>query len=474
MQKIINALAKLGKFKAAISFLALEIFALIAFSFGDSYVLYGSLSLALMVLLILFNIKEITVRGVSTVAFFIIPLALFALLSAIGIYSRAHIFYGDFSVADCVFVPLGLLPLAFCGYVLSLDKTFKLSTFLLVIYSALGILTLINFIVNMVNLGAFYPILYKGFSMYYAGERSEVTVDQFAYTLEGLKFIETKMSHYVLYPALLLTSSAALIFISPKKNLKLFITYCVFVAVSAIALIFVPSLLGLFAFIIVLVTDLLIFLFRRLKLPYNPLKYGIYVVIGLIGVVIFIMFLINQPWASGLASAFKSNSLLYRVFIGNRFVANYNPLLYDLFSDRFLGFFEVPDPSVKGQMNLGVLSGGFIFDTFMTSGVIGVIALLILLFLGFRAFKKYIPHNEDKETFPLLGFVVFFFVFSLAFNEGEYGIFYDIVKPIYMTGPFMISLFIMAYVYSKNDQYVVEKKEEHQVPKEEVITDENV
>ena len=53
-----NKLKALSKYSIAITFLALEFFALMAFNFSGSYVVYGSLALALMVLLILFNIKE--------------------------------------------------------------------------------------------------------------------------------------------------------------------------------------------------------------------------------------------------------------------------------------------------------------------------------------------------------------------------------------------------------------------------------
>ena len=133
-------LSKLHRFGAAISFLAMEIFALIAFSFGSSFVLYGALSLALLILLILFNIKEIKVDGISSIAFFFLPLFLFTIITAFGIYSRSHAYRGDYSTAELVFIPLGILPISFCGYMLRIDKTFKISTFLLVIYSALGVL----------------------------------------------------------------------------------------------------------------------------------------------------------------------------------------------------------------------------------------------------------------------------------------------------------------------------------------------
>ena len=69
----------LGKYSAAITFLAFEFFALIAFNYSGSFVLFGSLSLGLCLLLVLFNIGEIKANGLSNVALFFIPLFLFVL-----------------------------------------------------------------------------------------------------------------------------------------------------------------------------------------------------------------------------------------------------------------------------------------------------------------------------------------------------------------------------------------------------------
>ena len=139
-------LGKLHKYGAAISFLALEIFAILAFSFSGNFVLYGGLALGLVVLLILFNIRQIKVDGISSIALFFLPLFLFTLITAFGVYMRSHAHpaVGHFSVAELVFIPLGLLPIAFSGYVLSIDKTFKIKHFLIVIYGALALLSLIN------------------------------------------------------------------------------------------------------------------------------------------------------------------------------------------------------------------------------------------------------------------------------------------------------------------------------------------
>ena len=102
----------LPKYIIATSFLAMEVFAFIAFSFGSSFVLYGSLTLALSLILILFSIVEIKKRGFSDIIYLLFPLLVFGLITAVGSYMKGHTYLGDFSIADQVFVPISLISTA--------------------------------------------------------------------------------------------------------------------------------------------------------------------------------------------------------------------------------------------------------------------------------------------------------------------------------------------------------------------------
>ena len=452
-------LSKLHRFGAAISFLAMEIFALIAFSFGSSFVLYGALSLALLVLLIIFNVKEIKVDGISSIAFFFLPLFLFAVITAFGIYSRSHAYRGDYSTAELVFIPLGLLPISFCGYMLRIDKTFKISTFLIVIYSALGVLCLINLGANLVNFGPFYNIIYKGYRMYYGGMMSDVTVDKMAYVLEGFKFIEVSIEHYILYPVLLLTSSAALFFVSPKENKKLFIIYCAFSLIAVLSLVFVPTMMGLYMAILVGLIDLVIFLLKKFEVLRKPAKYVLIAGLVVAGLIYLIMIINKQSIFSGVSNAIASNSLLNRLFNSNRFANMFNPLIEDVLSgEKFLGY-AVNNSVFQEEVHM---SGSFLFDFFMTSGVIGVAAIIFAISNGFLGFKKYFLKSDDSFYVKacLIAFVVFYLIYSATFNDTEYGVFYDIFKPIYMTGPFMLVIFIFSYVLAGAGTKKEEKTEQ--------------
>ena len=461
-EKILN----LPKYNVVATFFSLEVFAFIAFSFGSSFILFGTLSAVLLVLLILFSIKEINVDGISNIAALIFPLIMFTLMTVLGSYMRAHVYLGDYKLAENIFVPIGLLTVALCGYLLSLNNTFKIKTFLIVIFSALAILVLINLLINLINFGPFYSLIYKNYYMYYGGKRSSLPLDKMAYTLEGFKFIEVKMSHYVLYPALLLSSSFMLLKTNPKEEKKTFILYSVFTLVALLALLFVPSIYSLIIVILVVAILGVTLLYQKVEVIRKPLTYMMYVVIA-IGVIIFLTMLINnQSWASGISNIIANNGLLNKLFNTNRIIKPFNELLVDLIGGNFLGFYGHQISEVV--IDETHLSGSFFFDTFMTSGVIGVITLSFFLIYGLTCFKNYFLYSDEDNKIKhiLLTFILVLYAYSFLFYEGEYGVYYTVMKPFYMTGPFMISLFIFVYVASKGK---IDKKKAKEMTQNEEI-----
>ena len=452
-----NKLKLFGKYSAAITFLAFEFFALIAFNYSGSFVLFGSLSLALCLLLILFNIAEIKTKGLSNVALFFIPLFLFVLLTAVGNYNTVHTkVFGHFSWAETVFIPLGLLAMAFNGYLLSIDKNFKLKTFITVVFSALAVYVLINFIYNLISFGAFYPIVYKGYYLYYSGIKSELPVNEFAYVLEGFKFVEVKMAHYVLFPLLLLSSSVMLLFTSPKKEKGYFITYLAFALLALFALIFIPSLLSLGGIIATALLLLVLYLGKTYVKTRKVFKIVLFILLGLalLGYLFYVIAV-----ATGMSNSFTG--ILDRIFNSNRYARRVNPILINLFSiSKFLGFYgNQTAPSVIDEVSL---SGFFIFDSFMTSGVIGAFAIFAFIFLGFKSFKKYFYSHKDEFRLQatMLLFLIVFVGYSAFFNEGEYTLYYNVYKPLYLTSPFILMIFMLSYVICKSRVEIEEVKEE--------------
>ena len=439
----------LPKYNIVATFFALEVFAFIAFSFGSSFILFGALSFVLLLMLILFSIKEINIDGISNIAALIFPLIMFVLMTALGTYMKAHVYLGDYNLAENIFIPIGILSIALCGYLLSLNNTFKIKTFLIVVFSALSVLVLINLLINIINFGPFYTLIYKNYYMYYGGKRSSLPLDKMAYTLEGFKFIEVKITHYTFYPALLLSSSFMLFKVNPKNDKKTFMIYALYSLVGLLALILVPSIDSLFAAVVILLIDGITILYQKVEKSRKPLKYVMYLGIAG-GVILFlIMLLNNQSFASGISNAIANNSFLNRLLNTNRIVTPINKMLKDVIGKNFLGFYgQQISEVVIDEVHL---SNSFFFDTFMTSGVIGVAALSFFLIYGLLSFKKYFLYSDEDNSVKhaLLGFILILYAYSFFFYEGEYGVYYTIMKPFFMTGPFMISVFIFVYVTSK-------------------------
>ena len=134
-------------------------------------------------------------------------------------------------------------------------------------------------------------------------------------------------------------------------------------------------------------------------------------------------------------------------------------MINHIFSDKFLGFIYYI-PYAGADPVLYDLTGSWFFDNFMTSGVIGNAAFVIMMILAIFGFKRYFLSEKGEFSIKsaLFTLVSFYFGYSFLFSDGQYGIFYDIYKPIFLTSTFMIVLFICSYVYSANPKE--EKKEE--------------
>ena len=182
------------------------------------------------------------------------------------------------------------------------------------------------------------------------------------------------------------------------------------------------------------------------------------------------MILNNQSYATGFRNFIAGNHFLNRLFNTNAIVSKYNITLTDVFGSNFLGFVQIQ----KGYLTpeLVEYSGSIFFDTFMTSGVIGVGLMVFVAVLSLKSFKKYILEDEATLNIKvtLLGLVILYILYCALFYQGEYGVYYYINTPYFMSGPFLIVLFILSYVFSRRFLNIPSKKVEEK--KEEVADEE--
>lgn len=461
-----SSLAKLG------GFFALEVIAITAFSLGNSFVFYSIVSLVLAILLALITYKEIKKEGLSNFAIFILPIFIYGLLIALGNFRIDPTFVLD--KVTVYFVPFGLSLFALCGYLVSYIKTFKISTALLVIYSALAILSLINLIVTMIQFAPFYTIMYRGLYLYYYGKPSDVTISEMAFSLIGFSLSEVSVEFFSIFPSLLLSAVIPLLFIKYKENKRLFLTYLGFVVLGALSLILTINVSVLVTDLLIGIVLLIVILFSKNKLPTKVIKPGIITLTSLVGLFVVIMFLTSQMNKGGffnsIQTLFMNNPVLNRLFITNRIVAPYRGILDDIFGNKIFGFPHF-GKNVVYDFPEGIYpSGSFIFDNFMFSGVFGWVFFAFILYIGFRQLSSYMKCEEDSkaERYTLLGFVLTFFTYS-AFNfDATPYVFKSDTVPFFISGPFLIVLFLLGYCFNKTalKAKVVEVKKEENAHEE--------
>ena len=239
-------------------------------------------------------------------------------------------------------------------------------------------------------------------------------------------------------------------------------------------MLFVPNKLSLLFIGGCLFLDGIIILYTKVEKARKPINIILIIGLVLFAIVVLVILAVNQEVFDGMTGFIKNNSFLNRLFVTNRYVSSFGHVVQNVFGSNFLGlYYYVTNKAVIGSEVVASQSGSFVFDSFMFSGVIGALMLFVFLFFGFRSFKRYFIAQKDEYRYQtlILVFLVVYFVYSLAFNSGEYGIYYSINRPFYMTGPFMICVFLLVYVFTKGlkDRPVKEEK----TVVEEVKTDEN-
>ena len=138
----------LRDYGTVLAFLSLEVLAFIGFNLGHSFLLFAILSLVLAGLLVAVTFRQIKKDGLTTYLFFLFPLVIFGLLTALNGFNYYSI--GAIGLAPSIFVPIGFLGIGLSGFLTSYLKQFKIKYALLVIYCSLGLFVLINLLITMI------------------------------------------------------------------------------------------------------------------------------------------------------------------------------------------------------------------------------------------------------------------------------------------------------------------------------------
>lgn len=470
----------------AVTFLLLEILAVVSFSLGGSFVFYSILSLVILVLIILVSFSELKKGKCPNAILFLIPLVSFGVISILS-YFRFDPYFVLGNSPVLAFVPIAFICFAASGYLINITGSFKIHTALIVIYSSLALLTFINLIATMIQFVPFYSLRYSNYYYYYNGAPSPEPIGKMAYFLMGFSVTEVSLSYFSYYPMMLLTAFLPLGHMSFKDNRKLYLLYLGFGILGLLAIVLTINKITLLVLFGVAILIGLIAIFDKFNINRKPLKI-ITIVASSLLVIGFIFVLLNAQDSVGIAmrnSAIRKlttgNPLLNKLFNSNRFFSAYDSILDGLFAQAMIDgsaqtikLFGFPIHgnyvNVFGEMTWKLTdSNSFLFDSFFESGLFGTLFLIVILVVGLRKVIQYYNLSDDdkKDKVMVLAFVIISLAYALVNYDATPYIFTKTTIPFYLNSIFLIDLFLFGYCFFK-----VENKPEEKASVEEVINNE--
>ena len=468
----------LTSYGVVVGFLSLEVLAFVSFYLGHSFLLYGILSLVLVILLVLVTFRQIKKDGLSSFAFFLFPLFVFGLLTALSKFNSNSI--GAISLAETIFVPIALTCFACAGYFSAHIEKFKIRYALLVIYGALGLFVLINLIITMVYYVPFYTLIYKNSYIVYNGRASVLPIGYMAYMLYGFSIKEVTIEYWSLFPSILFTAVIPLFFIKFKENKRDFLIFAGLAFLGFLSLLFTISKITLLTDAVLVMGVAIIIIAAKLKKS-RPVLDGMFIALGVMMLLFFIcLFLIAQTsWGflNGFRGLFSKSALISRIFISNRYSSKVIVIFQDIFTTFKLfgwqvGYYGYQYPNGVAQEPSGI----WLFDNLISSGLFGAIFFIAALVIAIRRLFKYVKLSEedDADKYLIVGYVLGTLVVSLILLDITPLVNSDKLSPFFTSAPLLIVLFLLGYTFFKSmvkkeekvEEPVIEEKKEEEKDEE--------
>lgn len=431
-----------------LTFFVIEALAFVSFTLGNNiilFLLYGFLSLAAI---LAFNYKSLKDLNWRKYLIFIIPLFLFAVLTAISNFFRINL-----NILSNVSIFLAMMLFISLGYMVTSIKSFKMINGLLTIYAGIAILVIISLVYSMIIYVPFYPLIFEGKYIYFEGSRFPIWTS--TKLLMGFSFMDVSIEYFQLFATLLFTSAVGLKFVSFKKEPKKFIIICLFSLIGLLAMLFTLNKTNI-------VTDILVILFLTFVL-FIPKNKKVLSIFGycLLGIVVILggLFFVNSQsqwgFAKPLQDLISNNFILNKLFNANRFSASFKEALDGcLSSNRLLGFDADSDL---------LPTGSWLFDNIMTSGILGALSFLsFVVLISINLVKYYQKDGDDNLTKNLIVcFVGTFFIYGVfALDAQPYAHYLNFIV-LQQNPMLLIVLFLCGYTFKIYNQKVEMKKEDN-------------
>lgn len=437
--------AFLNKYKSIISFLILEILALVSFTFA--------------------NINEI---------FYLITtlLCICAFVFSFFTNSNKKDFYKLLPIVAVLFVISGLA--AFGGFSKQFSPLLNIATFfalpsffslgffarrlddlkpehvLLAIGFGLAAITIIGTVTTWIQYGPFYVLIHKAKPIYfYEGVAYNATKEMG--WLMGFKITEVSVEYGGMFALLCAAYLPALLFIKVKENRNLFICTSVIGGIGLISLASVPNFKALIFLVIASAFAFVYKFLKEKKIVVNVLFIAVISVVGL-GVLFYLLTFVNA------GIGFKFPGILNRLMCDNfimrpatntlsgAFYKDQNGVLFNLFGfDKYIYGPSGGVATIAAEPTLI-----FEYEIIKEVGLFGVPFVLCFFAAMFVFVVRYI--KESKDSAFMKNVIVVFLVAFMLYASFGYNIQIQphntsISQAFLRSVPLMIALFLFGYTY---------------------------
>ena len=409
------------KNKSIVTFLILEVVALTAFNFGNVSHIFGIAGAVLAIFAALFVI--FTTEDKKSLIPILIPVGLLLVISYWGALNQ---FSKGFSTLSNLSLIVSLPAFVALGFFLRKLNDVKTKTVLLVVGSALALLTLFGLISTVIEYGFFYRLIYKNTpNYYYDGIPYNVTKEM--YWLTGFSFGEVYVEYGSLFAILTASFLPGLLWLSPKKDRNEFIVSAVIGGIGLLTLLILPNFK---AVIVLLIASIFAVIYKFLKNNKIVLKIAGICFVAFLGLtaLFFIISLINA------AVGYKLPGFLGKVFAQNRFMTNVTPVYDALFAKvggKLINFFGLT-PSMANESVTWLETNMFEVQLLKEVGLIGTLLFgAFLVVMGYFMYH-YLSKGEDADhhkgifVVMILSFFIyetFYYLVSVAPHEESYSAF---------------------------------------------------
>ena len=450
-----------NKYKSIITFLILEILALVSFTFANINEVFYLITAALSICAFVFaffinNDRKDFFKLVPVVA----GLFIISGITAFGGFGHS------FSTLSNVATFFALPAFFSLGFFARRLGGLKIEHVLLAIGFGLAAITLVGTITTWIQYGLFYTEVHKAKPVYFYEGTAYNAIKEMGW-LMGFRITEVAVEYGSLFAIMCAVFLPALLFIKIKEQRNLFICSAVVGGIGFISLLTIPNWKAL---IFLVVASAFAFIYKFLKEKKTVCKVLYYVVVGVVGlgVLFFLITILNA------AIGFKFTGFFNKVLCDNSIMraatntltgavaTNLSGMPYNLFG------FDLSNPAAPIIGLSSIVEEPtmiFEYEVIKEVGLVGLLFVLALFAAIFVFVTRYVKSSKDNaftKNVIVMMLVAFALLATFGFNVKIEPHNLNVYQPFLRSVPFMIALFLFGFTYfvPENEPQPVEKKVE--------------